>query len=51
MLKEALQRYIGFLNYYKNSFSVQLDWQNDSIRFFNYSKPRMPNLKFRLPMT
>ena len=47
--KKALQRYIGFLNYYRND--IYLDWQYDSLRFFIYSKQRMPKPIFQLPLT
>ena len=45
--KRALQRYIGFSKDYGN---IILDWQNDSLHFFNYSKQRMPMPKFRSPL-
>ena len=45
--KKALQRYIGFSNYYRNYLPRLAE---RILRLFNYSKQRMPKPKYRLPL-
>ena len=48
--RKGRQRYIGFLNFSNLIETTYPAWQKDSIRFFNYSKQRMPQPKFRSPL-